>query len=317
MKHQRRLSLPILLIAIGLAVAAGWLLWPRAVTVQAARPEAGGWMPDTLKAHVGEPLHLKLTTVDMTHGFVVGKMDMEPVIIRPGEVAEVTLLFDEPGTYTYYCTSFCGLAHWRMRGTIEVLGDEPQLVDKPQPPLYVVLGNDIDAPHPAAAAWDEPPSATRGETLKGIMPEAYMNRQVYESQSPDSVWQQLRAEPGMADLSDAEVWDMVASLWQSQTTPEALATGQALYEANCVFCHGLAGAGDGPLAATQPTAVPDFTDPTTMLGTNSAILQGKVLRGGMGTGMPNWGTLFTEEEIWALVDYLWTFQFAIEETPSE
>jgi mono/diheme cytochrome c family protein len=50
-----------------------------------------------------------------------------------------------------------------------------------------------------------------------------------------------------------------------------------------------------------------------MLGANSAILQGKLLRGGMGTGMPNWGTIFTEEEIWALVDYLWTFQFALEE----
>jgi mono/diheme cytochrome c family protein len=46
-----------------------------------------------------------------------------------------------------------------------------------------------------------------------------------------------------------------------------------------------------------------------MLGASPALLQGKILRGGMGTGMPMWGSIFTEEEIEALVAYLYTFQF--------
>jgi len=29
----------------------------------------------------------------------------------------------------------------------------------------------------------------------------------------------------------------------------------------------------------------------------------------MGTGMPYWGPIFTNQQIWSLVDYLWTFQF--------
>jgi hypothetical protein len=29
----------------------------------------------------------------------------------------------------------------------------------------------------------------------------------------------------------------------------------------------------------------------------------------MGTGMPNWGTILTDEAVSALVDYLWTFPF--------
>ncbi len=33
----------------------------------------------------------------------------------------------------------------------------------------------------------------------------------------------------------------------------------------------------------------------------------------MGTGMPYWGPIFTEPETWALVDYLWSFQFRLEE----
>jgi hypothetical protein len=33
----------------------------------------------------------------------------------------------------------------------------------------------------------------------------------------------------------------------------------------------------------------DFTDPARMLGASPALLEGKILRGGMGTGMPNVG----------------------------
>ena len=46
-----------------------------------------------------------------------------------------------------------------------------------------------------------------------------------------------------------------------------------------------------------------------MLGASPALLQGKIVRGGMGTGMPYWGPIFTDEQIWSLVAYLWTFQF--------
>jgi len=53
----------------------------------------------------------------------------------------------------------------------------------------------------------------------------------------------------------------------------------------------------------------DFTDPQRMLGASPALLQGKILRGGMGTGMPMWGSIFTEEQISDLVAYLYSFQF--------
>ena len=34
-----------------------------------------------------------------------------------------------------------------------------------------------------------------------------------------------------------------------------------------------------------------------MLGASDAILEGKIMRGGMGTGMPYWGPIFTAEQI--------------------
>lgn len=53
----------------------------------------------------------------------------------------------------------------------------------------------------------------------------------------------------------------------------------------------------------------DFTDAKRMLGASPVLLQGKILRGGMGTGMPMWGSIFTDEQIWDLIAYLYSFQF--------
>jgi hypothetical protein len=33
----------------------------------------------------------------------------------------------------------------------------------------------------------------------------------------------------------------------------------------------------------------------------------------MGTGMPYFGPIFTDEQLWSLVDYLWTFTMEVEE----
>ena len=124
---------------------------------------------------------------------------------------------------------------------------------------------------------------------------------------------------------------MVVYIWQSNTTPESLANGKQLYAQNCAACHGENGAGDGVFAddlvaageASMQTmtgadnmmmqAPVDFTDPTRMLGASPALLQGKILRGGMGTGMPMWGSIFTERQIWDLIAYIYSFQFEYQE----
>lgn len=58
----------------------------------------------------------------------------------------------------------------------------------------------------------------------------------------------------------------------------------------------------------QPVA---FGNTSYMFTMRSDVLYAKIRRGGMGTDMPNFGTLFTPEETWALVDYLW--QLALED----
>jgi len=321
----------IVLVAVAIAIPlGGW--WGRAqgVVVHARMAETGGWTPEVLTAEVGKPLHLRLTSDDAMHSFAVGQSDQPPVDVIPGEISEVTLTFDRPGKYTFYCTRWCSINHWRMRGTIEVIGpeEEPQAV---KPPLYMTLGLDIDADHHADVVPVQVPSAWRGAQLDVMVPDAYQNREYYLAHTPLDLWKALGDEPGLKELSDQERWDLVAWVWQSHTTPQALREGKELYGTNCAACHGEGGAGDGVFAdeldkpktgehagmqsGEMTTRPADFTDPGHMLSASPAHLQGKILRGGMGTGMPYWGPIFTDEQTWALVAYLYTFQFDLEDRP--
>ena len=310
-------------ILIGLPIAALSARWLKpAIEIRARVAEAGGWTPADLTAAVGQPLHLRLTSDDVIHGFAVGQSAWPALDVEPGKVVETTLLFETPGRYVYYCTRWWGLGHWRMRGTIEVTGPTVESETAPQP-LYAQLGIKIDEPHVAESVPGARPSPSRGAKFGASLPAALLNADYYRAHSPVEAWRDLRAEANTTSLSDDEVWDVVAFLWQSNTSEAVLAEGQRLFAANCTACHGEGGAGDGIAAQAlannehealtefgQHTVAPaDFTDLSRMLGASPALLQGKIVRGGMGTGMPYWGPIFTEAQTWTLVDYLWTFVF--------
>jgi len=321
MKRSELLSRILITVAIVGAVGAPLLLWSRTPLIHAQMAENGGWSPDVIQAEVGKPIHLKLTSDDVMHGFAVGQMDMEAVDVEPGKVTDITLTFDKPGMYTFYCTRWCGLNHWRMRGTIEVSGS-PSDPEPASIPLYVSLNLDVDTPHDASSIPIDQPSAIRGKELAAELP-ADLSVEYYLSHSPYQVFEDL----SNTSLTDSKRWDMVAYIWQSNTTKESLANGKQLYAQNCAACHGENGAGNGvfvddlkaagdssaqTMAGAQDMQMQtpaNFTDPTRMLGGSPALLQGKILRGGMGTGMPMWGSIFTKEQIWNLIAYIYSFQF--------
>ena len=122
MKRSELLSRILIIAGIFLAVGAPLFFWSSTPLIHAQVSENGGWNPDVIQADVNEPLHLRFTSDDVVHGFAVGQMEMEGVDILPGKVTDLTLIFDKPGIYTFFCTRWCGLNHWRMRGTIEVGG---------------------------------------------------------------------------------------------------------------------------------------------------------------------------------------------------
>lgn len=321
MKRSELLTRLFITVAVLGAVGTPLLVWARTPLIHAKVAEAGGWSPDVIQANVGEPLQIRLTSDDVVHGFAVGQMEMQSVDVLPGKVTDLTLTFDKPGTYTFYCTRWCGLNHWRMRGTIEVSGSASGL-QPASPPLYVTLGLDLDAPHDSPIVPTQKPSALRGQQLATKLP-IYQSTSYYRTHSPYQAFVELTT----TSLTKSQLWDLTAFIWQSNTTPAALANGQQLYAQNCAACHGENGAGDGvfadDLAAAGETSAQtmtgaqgmtmqtpaDFTDTIRMFGASPALLQGKILRGGMGTGMPMWGSIFTEEQIWDLIAYIYSFQF--------
>lgn len=76
----------------------------------------------------GEPIRLPadtavtfyVTSADVTHGFNVVGTNLNTMVI-PGQVAKLTVEFEEPGTYHVVCNEYCGAAHHAMEGTIVVV----------------------------------------------------------------------------------------------------------------------------------------------------------------------------------------------------
>jgi mono/diheme cytochrome c family protein len=131
------------------------------------------------------------------------------------------------------------------------------------------------------------------------------------------VFSLLRNNSAYSDLLDTQIWDMVAFAWRSTTTDVTMARGAQLFTRDCVACHGETGRGDGPagrdlpglqtMMADMKRGPADFTDLRRLTGLSDAQLQGKLLRGGMGTGMPEFGSLYSDDDEWAVIAFVRSF----------
>jgi mono/diheme cytochrome c family protein len=316
----------LVLVAFPMAIF-GYQAWRtasagvRIVDIVARSPEQGGFAPDRLDLKAGQTVRLRLSSPDVVHGFTIPGLGVNVDEIYPGKVVEVDVTPDKPGRYAFACTRWCGVDHWRMRGVIEVVGAAGEALPTEKPPLYQRLGIDLDAPPRAAHATPVArPSAREGAALTATLPAEVADATQRRTVAPVDAFQRLRDDPAHAQLSDDGVWDLVAWAWLKDIKPDALARAETLYARDCAACHGPDGKGRGPAGVnlpgmakmdpTMPKGPRDFTDAEMMLATSDALLQGKLLRGGMGTGMPEFGSLYTDEELWAVIAYLRTFLFS-------
>jgi cytochrome c oxidase subunit 2 len=119
----RFLVIFLILVAMSIPIAGRMITskdWDNTIALNANVFENGSWSMDHIKVAVGEPVKFRITSEDVVHGFAVAKYPLTPLEILPGEIVEATLVFNEPGEYTFFCTRWCGSNHTKMRGVIEV-----------------------------------------------------------------------------------------------------------------------------------------------------------------------------------------------------
>lgn len=314
----------VVLAAAGSAFIRQWQgildLRPVEVHLWAKVAEDGGWQVDSLRMPSGRTVRLTVHGVSGAHTFALAHTGIaHPEVIQPGESATLEFVAPAPGRYVLYCTTWCSLNHWRMRTVVEVY--DP--ADEAAPLAYVqsparyrieVEGHMLDMPHLGEVWPAAKPDAARGAALfaqaaQTPAPAALLVELDWPNVSPAQAFTWLRSGKLGEGVAEDATWDMAAYLWQQAATPAERAQGQVLYQQNCAACHGDQGQGDGFGAAGSPEVEPDLTDLRAAAGASSALLYAKIARGGMGTGMPNWGTLLTEDELWALVAYLQTFAY--------
>ncbi|HEY4689035.1 MAG TPA: copper resistance protein CopC [Anaerolineae bacterium] len=86
---------------------------------------------------------------------------------------------------------------------------------------------------------------------------------------------------------------------------QSLAQGQKLFEANCAVCHGFAGRGDGPAAASLKPHPPDFGNGHLDIHTDGDVFYW--IQNGLPTvnsPMPPFKGKLSDEETWNLVNYV-------------
>ncbi|HEX7587011.1 MAG TPA: c-type cytochrome, partial [Anaerolineae bacterium] len=254
-------------------------------------------------------------------GFEIPALGIKVDEILPGHVEQVDFVATHAGRYPFACTRWCSVDHWRMRGVIEVIdpaNPNPPL-ETSAPPPYQQLKIDIDAAHPSQNVPAQRPSSARGAASNIVLPGDL------RTQSPSEIFDKLKSDPALKPYSDAQLWDALASGWKRAAGDDAIARGQALFSRDCAACHGEAGKGNGPAGRDLPgltamqtdtDAMPDvkqgpadFTDASKMLGASDVLLQGKILRGGMGTSMPEWRTLYSDQDMWDVITFIRSFVF--------
>jgi len=82
--------------------------------------------------------------------------------------------------------------------------------------------------------------------------------------------------------------------------------GGAFYNANCATCHGVKGDGNGPRAYFINPRPRDFVDPGSRASLNRPVIYASTSMGKIGTEMPAWSKVLTDQEVADVAEYVFT-----------
>jgi len=92
-------------------IAQMWLFAPN----QVPTADSGFEIP------AGAEVTFYVTSKDVQHGFKVQNTNVNFMAV-PGEVSTLSTTFEDPGTYDFICTEYCGTGHAAMFGSITISG---------------------------------------------------------------------------------------------------------------------------------------------------------------------------------------------------
>lgn len=178
-------------------------------------------------------------------------------------------------------------------------------------PRPAALGVTFPSRRPSAQAasvlYQENCANCHGVDGRGIVPDArnFSDADYLRGESPVRFYQIISdgrgSMPGWQDkLSVDERWDLTFYIWHFATSREVLDQGKAIFEQNCVSCHGPDGKGVVP-------GTPDFTD-VEWMASRAPREFFQVVTEGKG-GMPAWQGRLTPDQRWAAIEYLRTFAY--------
>jgi cytochrome c oxidase subunit 2 len=78
------------------------------------------WNPKTIRVTQGDTVHLRLTSDDVAHGFLLEGYDVTVDAVYPGKYTYVDIVADKSGTFGFTCTRVCGEEHHQMWGELVV-----------------------------------------------------------------------------------------------------------------------------------------------------------------------------------------------------
>ncbi len=74
---------------------------------------------EPIRVPAGSEVTFYVTSGDVVHGFEVVGTNVNVMVI-PGQVSQITVSFEESGSYGILCNEYCGAAHHEMAGQLVV-----------------------------------------------------------------------------------------------------------------------------------------------------------------------------------------------------
>ena len=119
-------ALGLLLVLVSGAILAGCAAKPPAASERVVNVTVGRYFFDpgtnfSINATKGEAIEIRLTSLDVTHGFAITDYGVQTEV-PPRQTVSVHVVASKVGDFVIYCTVFCGTGHPTHKGLFHVAG---------------------------------------------------------------------------------------------------------------------------------------------------------------------------------------------------